>query len=521
MKIMRRIWCVLILISLVLGCVGGLGVSADSDVEIIREGLVAWYDGSNNHNGEQDMETTVWKDLTGNGHHLPLKLDEKNYWTDNAFHVDATPNYFPDGVLEVVNREDFTVEMVLGSLDYSATDWVTLMCSDNDNVSLFIRQENNNLEYKHYNVFEDRCTAEGGGDLCDDSTLAITFEKEGEIYRILAYVDGVLLAEGSSKNANKADTLFFCHEDVQRAWSGDVYGFRFYDRALSADEVKTNAKADDRKYRSGDYYPPVQEYEQESDVEVGGENRNYRNDLITITPEVDVLSWSNAYDSAVYCYDGQWDGARMQVTDMNAVEDSAVSPEIILNYQKYVRRNGLTNLKGEDVNAIVLKVSVEGDMGDLTLWGMSGRVYSWYEGAFYVDSIFGGPESTGEVEYMIYEVEGMWDGEINSLIFTPQEYEDAVFCLHEVAFFKDIEAAFAYAGESYWEDDNTEKSTAAADTDAADTEASETAVSDDDGTADTSADETDTTKMGCGSAVSLGAATIVLAAAGMALKKKD
>ncbi len=532
MKIMKRVWSALILTALLLGCMGGMSAFAATNVEIVRDGLVVWYDGTNNYNGTQDMETAVWKDLTGNGNHLTLKLDDKNYWKENAFHIDSTPNYFPDGVLEVVNSETFTVEMVLGELAYTGTDWVTMMCSDNDNLSLFIRQDNNNLEYKHYNVSEDRCMVEGGGDLCNDSTLAITFDKMVDgVHAIRMYVDGVLLAEGQSKYADKADTLFFCHEDIQRAWSGDLYGFRFYNRALSPEEVEDNAMADNRKYRRGEYFPPVEEYEEEGDIDIGGTTHDYVNHRITITPEVDVLNWADAYDNVVYCYDGQWEGARMQVTKPEEVEDNVISPEIVLNYQKYVRRNGLENLKGEDVNYIVVKATVDGMIGDLTLWGMYGNIYSWYEGAFHVGSYYGGAECTGEVEYLIYDVTGMWEGEINSLTFSPDGYEDATIYLHEVAFFADEDAALIYAGEisdseETTADENGSDETVAADTDG-ETDTEEPADSDTTAPENNTQSTEETTaadeKSGCGAAVGFGAVAILTAAAAAAVwnKKRD
>ena len=55
-----------------------ISVSAADKTEIVRDDLVVWYDASNNSNGLQDYETTVWKDLTGNGNHMKVKLNETN-----------------------------------------------------------------------------------------------------------------------------------------------------------------------------------------------------------------------------------------------------------------------------------------------------------------------------------------------------------------------------------------------------------------------------------------------------------
>jgi hypothetical protein len=95
-----------------LGCFG-ISVSAADKTDIVRDDLVVWYDASNNSNGLQDYETTVWKDLTGNGNHMTVKLDETNYWTDNAFHAENNPTYFPDAVVDIVNGDVYLVEKVM------------------------------------------------------------------------------------------------------------------------------------------------------------------------------------------------------------------------------------------------------------------------------------------------------------------------------------------------------------------------------------------------------------------------
>ena len=49
--------------TMLIGCLACLGftASAAAEPEIVQDGLVAWYDGSNNSNGYQDSETTTWR----------------------------------------------------------------------------------------------------------------------------------------------------------------------------------------------------------------------------------------------------------------------------------------------------------------------------------------------------------------------------------------------------------------------------------------------------------------------------
>ncbi len=220
------------------------GVAGD----IVTDGLVAYYDGANNANGSQDKDTTVWKDLSGKGYDFEIELDDNNYWTDNSLHVDSTWCYFPDELVDVVNGDQYTVEFAAGELEYPGTNWISLIISDNDEFSLFVRVENDNLEFKYNDANSDRPVAEGGADLVSDSTVAVTFNIDEAECNM--YVDGVLVYEAIPLETNIADTLFLGHSAPERNWSGDVYSIRFYDRALTAEEVAQNAAADNAKYRT-------------------------------------------------------------------------------------------------------------------------------------------------------------------------------------------------------------------------------------------------------------------------------
>ena len=91
MHTFKKALSMLVAVTMVVACLASLCIpaSAAKKTDIVREDLVIWYDASNNSNGLQDYETTTWKDLSGNGNHMTVKLSETNYWTDNAFHVDA------------------------------------------------------------------------------------------------------------------------------------------------------------------------------------------------------------------------------------------------------------------------------------------------------------------------------------------------------------------------------------------------------------------------------------------------
>ena len=233
-----------------------LTMTASAEDAIIKNGLVAYYDGANNSNGKQDLDAKIWRDLSGNGYHFEVETDDKTKWTENAFHVDCKRTYFNEGVIPVANAKQYTIEMAFGELEFHGTDWLTLVASDNDEFSMFVRVQDglDDLEYKYNDNNRDRPIAKNGKDLVSNSTLAVTFDIEVPICNI--YIDAELVASGVPAEINIADTLFFGHENAKRSWTGDVYGFRFYNRVLSADEIKHNSVVDNDKYRSGKPYTP-------------------------------------------------------------------------------------------------------------------------------------------------------------------------------------------------------------------------------------------------------------------------
>ncbi len=231
----------------------GAASAPAASADYVMDGLFAWYDGANNQNGSQDKKATVWKDATGGGHDFEVELNDTNYWTDNAFHLDSVRNYLPDEIVDLVNGDHYTVEFAAGDMEFPATDWVSLLISDNDHFSLFIRMSNDNLEYKYNDANKDRPMADDGQELVRNSTVAITFDIDEQECDM--YVDGVLVSENIPLETNIADTLMLGHEDERRIWNGDVYAMRFYNRALTAAEVAQNAAADNAKYRGGAALP--------------------------------------------------------------------------------------------------------------------------------------------------------------------------------------------------------------------------------------------------------------------------
>ena len=531
MRAFKHLVSLAVVATMLLGCLTCISftASAAEAPQIVKDGLVAWYDGSNNSNGEQDYDATLWRDLSGNKNHFNVRVNETNYWKDNAFHIDSASYYFPEAIVDLVNSESYTIEFSAGDLDLKATNWVTLMCSDNDEFSLFIRVPEQNegrdyLEYKYNDRNGDRPTVPAGAEALESdgigSTIAITFDMNAEGGAVcIIYINGVEAGRGVPEHTNIADTLTIGHDNPQRAWAADLYSVRFYDRALTPAELRANSEADDEKYRFGINYPPVVEYIDPDEVFEDSVTGDYKNNILPMDTALDLVATDGFYgthsiNKELY---GEWTGIRVAPNaeyDKDA-GDLELNPMIQINYSKFCRKAGLTLLNGEDAVYAVVKLKIEGgNVGTVNLYGAAGDNHAYYEATEdgCVVANKNAIKANGEAEYLIFDLYLTWEGGINLICLEFVEMDaNAIVYVEEIQLFKNKEEAYAYAGE--------EIPTKAPDTEEPTTDAPAGEVTTDKAETTTEAPEE---KGGCKSAVAMSlVAFVAVAAACVALKKKD
>jgi hypothetical protein len=208
----------------------------------VTEGLVGFFDGSNNLGNKHDKESTTWKDLSGSGNDITVILNEKCKWNDNGYFNDSTKVYLPQSLTDLINSNEFTVEIVLNNFTAKGYEFNTIMNCDNDNFSLFRRVANNVMEFK--NNTNARPVSLGGTGLdylASRVTLTITYKVGG---KSTMYINGELIDSKNAVNAIGANKMFFGHDNSTRNFSADYEYIRFYNRELSAEEVSKNYSED-------------------------------------------------------------------------------------------------------------------------------------------------------------------------------------------------------------------------------------------------------------------------------------
>ena len=212
------------------------------DIPYVTEGLAALFEGYFNTKRGQDMDTEVWEDLSGNGSDIDFTLDESAVWTEKGLAISSAKIVFPIELLDLINSEEFTVEYSVEDLEVTGTDFATLLNAlPNDQFALFIRNSNGAIEFKTSPGNSRPQKAGAGVESVNGKTIAVTF-KLGDKIRL--YSDGELLSEVDAKSTLEAASTFFIgHNDPKKSYDATIRSIRFYDRALSAEELAANAAA--------------------------------------------------------------------------------------------------------------------------------------------------------------------------------------------------------------------------------------------------------------------------------------
>ncbi len=209
------------------GAPGQLGYQIDD--------LVSLY---NQHN--LGTGATTWWDNAGDND-MTIQLSESSYLAADGLHTAGTKHYFPEAIVDVVNGNAFTVELLFGDFVSIGESYNTFLNSGNDNFALFRRLSDDVPEFKFAaNSGSERHKIPGAEALLPNSLITVTYTVGGEC---VIYVNGVAAATKASPSAMGANNLFIGQTEA-KDFRAVYQSIRFYDRALTAAEVLSNAQSD-------------------------------------------------------------------------------------------------------------------------------------------------------------------------------------------------------------------------------------------------------------------------------------
>lgn len=221
--------------------------SAETDTDdtivgkYVQEGLVSLYSGSSNTREGYKADATAWEDLVGQND-IPITQNATNYFTEEGFHNDSKQYYFPKAIVNLINGNEFTVEMYLGDIVSKGTTYNTYLNSSNDNFALYYMISDDTLYWKAAgNAQADRAQAAEAMGLLKNSLITVTYQVGG---KATIYSNGVKVAEANAAKAMGITDFFFGHANAAKNFETTYRSLRFYDRVLTAEEVAANVQAD-------------------------------------------------------------------------------------------------------------------------------------------------------------------------------------------------------------------------------------------------------------------------------------
>jgi hypothetical protein len=207
--------------------------------DYVKDGLVAYYNGAQSTRDGHDKDSAKWEDLVG-GHDMTITKNDTNYFTDDGLRAGNAKHKFPQAVVDTINGEAFTVELLLGDFVSLGTSFNTFISSSSDQLALFRRNSEDVLELK--TTGNGRLKIQGCLELLQNNLITLTYSQSGHA-RI--YVNGELKGEITTvAGALGASDLFIGHADGSKTFDTTFRSIRFYERELTAEEVAANAVVD-------------------------------------------------------------------------------------------------------------------------------------------------------------------------------------------------------------------------------------------------------------------------------------
>ncbi len=218
--------------------------------DYVADGLVSLYTGG---------EGTTWEDKIGDND-VTITENDTNYLTADGLYLDSQRYYFSEELYGIITGGSFTVEMAMSDFVSKASGWDTILATVGDSFSIFRTAAIDTLFVK--TVGSDLVGASprpeqtAANDTLQDATISVTYDATTGTATL--YVNGVsvgtsTVTPGNLKNMTgetkddiliEKDGLCIGHTEPNRAFSALFTSVRFYNAALTAEQIAANYAVD-------------------------------------------------------------------------------------------------------------------------------------------------------------------------------------------------------------------------------------------------------------------------------------
>ena len=209
--------------------------------EHVTDGLVSMYDGVHNTKDGQNATSEVWEDLIGDNDMTVISNGTSGF-NSSGYLLKNNRLTLPKALVGLLGGTEFTVE--LSVKDFATDSGVGDIISTSDG-SFGLYYDADGLQLRVAGVAESISCTKTSNDLSllQDCSISVTYKVGGEC---VVYVNGTeqTRVPVNSAAASSTGSELSIGAVSEKAQEMLYRSMRFYDRALSADEIRQNAIAD-------------------------------------------------------------------------------------------------------------------------------------------------------------------------------------------------------------------------------------------------------------------------------------
>lgn len=226
------------------------GEDPDNIYGYVMDGLILHYDGINNTGDGHSDNTTIWKDLSGNGNDAILnniRFNDDNSLSaiDNTSYAVRKVNIPGSNTIEIVAQYDSTDIGYLYALEQDDNRYFYLWNYSNSGNTMSYRYVNNGTWDVHDNITDETSIT--------NKKLFITISFNASTKNAIIYVNGQYhktVSIPKYENVNNTRLRLFNEVTGEKPLiGGRIYTVRVYDRILTTDEIQENYEIDKNRYQ--------------------------------------------------------------------------------------------------------------------------------------------------------------------------------------------------------------------------------------------------------------------------------
>ena len=229
------------------------GNTEEEDKEIVKTGLIAWYDGIDNTESGHSYDVATWKDLSGNN--AQGATINGATWTKDGLYFDGSNDWVNMNSILMPEENDFTIDIVMYQSVYHDNAFVLAQNSSGTSegrTGLNISSGGISVDTYYFNNDYIQVDSKYKPKLTEKVNVSIV--RNGNKFEI--WING----EKKKEEILEKETKIYQNDTALGKWglnnygyfNGVIYSIKAYDKALNNQEIMKNYKVNNNRFNIED-----------------------------------------------------------------------------------------------------------------------------------------------------------------------------------------------------------------------------------------------------------------------------